>query len=193
MILLLTPVWAKADLQTSVRKYRYVQLPAVSLARLLPYEHLIQYFTSFNYILADHKVSQDFIKALILAESGANPRAVSNKEALGLGQILLATGKKAARDLYASRTNFRYVPKEKLRDLSREDLLDPAVNILLTCYLIAKYNYKFDGRLELVLSAWNAGEYTDSLALGQHAPYAETQELIGKVNGYYLGLLRQRR
>lgn len=193
IVLLLMPSWAGADLQSSVRKYRYVQLPPVSLARLHPYEHLIEYFTSFNYILPDHKVSKDFIKALILAESGANPRAVSAKDALGLGQILLATGKRAGRDLYGSKTNFRYVPKEKLRDLSREDLLDPAVNILLTCYLIAKYNYKFDGRLELVLSAWNAGEYTDSLALGQHAPYAETQELIGKVNGYYLHLLRQRR
>jgi soluble lytic murein transglycosylase-like protein len=84
------------------------------------------------------------------------------------------------------------VPKSQLKDISRKDLFDPAVNILLTCYLLAKYNYMFDGRLELVLSAWNAGENTDSLVAGKHAPYIETKDLIGKVNGYYLYLLRQK-
>lgn len=184
---------AQADLHSYVQKYQYAKVPEVSLEKLIPYEHLIQYFSSFNYFLPNHKVSKDFLRALILAESGGNPTAVSRKDALGLGQIILETGRRAAQDLYTSKTQFRYVPKEKLQDLSRQDLLDPAINILLTCYLIAKYNYKFDGKLELVLSAWNAGEYTDSLALGQHAPYAETQDLIGKVNGYYLYLLRQKR
>lgn len=183
---------AHADLNRYVEKYYDAKVSEKAIDRLAPYELYINYFTGFNYFLPNHKVSRDFLRALILAESGANADAVSAKNALGLGQILYPTGKKAAEELSQSKTNFLYVPKEKLRNLSREDLFDPAVNILLTCYLIAKYNYKFSGKLELVLSAWNAGEYTESLAMGQHAPYEETKDLIGKVNGYYLYLLKKR-
>jgi len=66
------------------------------------------------------------------------------------------------------------------------------MNILLTCYLISKYNYKFKGKLELVLTAWNAGENQKELAKGRVAPYLETQDLIGKVNSYYIDLLQKR-
>lgn len=184
---------AGADLSSYVEKYYDVNVSSKAIDRLGQYEHLINYFTSFNYFLPNHRVSRDFLRALILAESGGIAEAVSSKNALGLGQILLSTGRRAAEDLYQSKTQFLYVPKERLKNLSREDLFDPAVNILLTCYLIAKYNYKFNGRLELVLSAWNAGEYTDSLAMGQHAPYEETKDLIGKVNGYYIFFLKQRK
>lgn len=186
------PVSSHADLSAYIRKYQSSSVSNEALARLRNYNHLIDYFTSFNYFRPRYRVSADFVRALILAESGADPNAVSSKNAIGLGQIILTTGQMAARDLYGSNTSFRYVSKEKLRDLSRDDLFDPATNILLTCYLIAKYNHMFDGRLELVISAWNAGENTDSLASRKHAPYLETKELIGRVNGYYLYLLKQK-
>jgi len=182
----------QADLNSRLRKYRSIAISREQLHRIGRYDHLINYFTGFSYFRPRHRVSGDFIRALILAESGADSNAVSTKNAIGLGQIIPSTGRLAARELYASPTRFRYVSRERLRDLSQEDLFDPAINILLTCYLIAKYNYQFDGRLELVMSAWNAGEHTDSLAVGRHAPYAETEELIGKVNGYYLFLLKRK-
>lgn len=162
------------------------------LERIEQYNYLIDYFTSFSYFKPRYKVSGDFIRALILAESGGNQHAVSSKNAYGLGQIILTTGRMAAKELSTSDTLFRYIDRETLNNLQREDLFDPAINILLTCYLIAKYNHKFDGRLDLVVSAWNAGENTRSLSQGQHAPYSETKELIGRVNGYYLYLLRQK-
>jgi len=186
------PGSSQADLSEYIRKYRSTAVSAEALERLNHYNHLIDYFTSFSYFRPRYRVSADFIRALILAESGANPYAVSSKNAIGLGQIILTTGQMAARDLYGSSTHFRYVSKERLKDLSRDDLFDPATNILLTCYLIAKYNHMFDGRLDLVISAWNAGENTSSLAIGQHAPYLETKDLIGKVNGYYIYLLKQK-
>jgi len=186
------PGSTQANLTEYIRKYRTTAISPEALARLNHYNHLIDYFTSFSYFRPRYRVSADFIRALILAESGADPNAVSSKNAIGLGQIILTTGQMAARDLYGSSTHFRYVSKEKLKELSRDDLFDPATNILLTCYLIAKYNHLFNGRLELVLSAWNAGENTSSLAIGQHAPYLETKDLIGKVNGYYIYLLKQK-
>ena len=180
------------DLRTHVMRYKDVTLSSDALDEIRKYEYLVDYFTGFYYFSSRQKVSPEFVKALILAESAADPGAVSSKDALGLGQILISTGREAGQVLARSRVTFRYVSKEKLKNLSREDLFDPATNILLTCYLIAKYNYKFDGRLDLVLSAWNAGENTGSLARMQHAPYQETRNLIGKVNGYYLFLLKEK-
>jgi soluble lytic murein transglycosylase-like protein len=188
--LLTFPIAVKAELSSYVRKYNGVSLSSGQLDKLAQYSHLVDYFTSFSYFKPRYKVSPDFIKALILAESGCNPYAISPKEALGLGQILHATGRAAARKLYSDGRSFKYIDSQKLRDLKREDLFDPAINILLTCYLISKYNHRFDGKLDLVLSAWNAGENVDSLKIGLPAPYSETYNLIGKVNGYYLYLLQ---
>ncbi len=190
--LLVFPYTAMAELSTYVKKYNDVSISKAQLQRLAQYDHLIRYFSNFSYFKPRYKVSTHFIKALSLAESGGNPYAVSPKDALGLGQILHATGKEAARKLYSDGRNFKYINSDKLRDLQKEDLFDPAINILLTCYLISKYNHRFDGKLDLVVSAWNAGENVDSLKIGMPAPYSETHNLIGKVNGYYIFLLDQR-
>ena len=189
---LLPSIACASQLQQSLNKYAGTTVSQQALQRLAPYNHFINYYSQFSFFRPRHKVSPDFIRALIFAESNANPRAVSNKGARGLGQIIYTTGKQAAKEL--SRTNYRFysVSKQRLANLQEDDLFDPAVNILLTCYLIAKYNYKFDGKLELVLSAWNAGENLAILQKGQHAPYPETVDLIGKVNSYYLALLQKR-
>ncbi len=189
---LFTSSGVNGELSTYVRKYNDIKISREQLYRIEKFNHLIQYFSSFSYFRPRYKVSPDFIKALILAESAANENAVSPKNALGLGQIIHPTGKKAARDLYLSGRKFRYLNNQKLKNLQAEDLFDPAINILLTCYLISKYNYRFDGKLDLVVSAWNAGENVDSLKIGMPPPYSETYNLIGKVNGYYLYLLKLR-
>lgn len=187
------PAANSASLNSYVKKYNTVKISDKQLHKLSRYNHLIQYFSSFSYFKPRHKVSPDFIKALILAESGCNPNAVSDENAMGLGQIIHSTGKKAAKEIYSTGRNFRYLDTLKLRNLQKEDLFDPAINILLTCYLISKYNHRFNGKLDLVVSAWNAGENVDSLKIGLPAPYSETYNLIGKVNGYYLYLLQLQR
>ncbi len=180
----------QSSLYSAVRKYKNKQVSRKAIEKLAQYDHFIRYFAGFSYFIPSHKVSPDFIRALILAESGADHLAVSDKNALGLSQILFTTGMEAAKELAQSQTNFRYVSKENLANLQAIDLFDPAINILLTCYLVAKYNYKFDGKLDLVVSAWNAGEYTEALYQGRHAPYQETENLIGKINAYYLYFLK---
>ena len=159
---------------------------------MAPFNEYINYYSQFTFFRPRHKINPDFIRALILAESDANPRAVSSKGAMGLGQIIYSTGKQAAHELSRSHFSFRYISRDRLRNLQKRDLFDPQINILLTCYLISKYNYKFKGKLELVLTAWNAGEYQKELSKGRVASYPETQNLIGKVNSYYIDLLRRR-
>jgi soluble lytic murein transglycosylase len=182
-----------SQLKHSINKYKNVEVSHRAMKRLMPYNKLINKYAQYTFFRRHHKVSPDFIRALILAESSADPRAVSSKGAMGLGQIMFSTGKEAAIELAKSKFNFPYLNKQKLHHLQKEDLFDPAVNILLTCYLISKYNYKFNGKLELVLSAWNAGEYHKELNKGRPVPYRETHDLIGKVNGYYIDLLQKRR
>jgi peptidoglycan lytic transglycosylase len=191
LFVLLPSLGESTQLTESLEKYKGTQVTASALMRLRPFNKYINYYSQFTFFRARHKVSPDFIRALILAESDANPQAISNKGAMGLGQIIYTTGKQAAIELSRSQFQFQNVSKNKLRNLKKSDLLDPEINILLTCYLISKYNYKFQGKLELVITAWNAGEYQKELIKGKAAPYRETQNLIGKVNSYYIDLLRK--
>lgn len=182
-----------SQLEQSLNRYKNVAVSNQEMKRLSQYNRFINHFSQFTFFRKNHKVSPNFIRALILAESSANPLAVSPKGAMGLGQIIYTTGRQAAKELSKSNFQFRYITRQKLASLQKTDLFDPAINILLTCYLISKYNYKFNGRLELVISAWNAGEYHKELNKGQPVPYPETYNLIGKVNGYYIDLLRKDR
>ena len=191
--LLLVPVSGHSELVRSINKYKDINLSTERLNKIGRYQGLIEYFAGFTFFQPRHKVSPDFIRALILAESDANPTAISRKNAIGLGQIIASTGIEAGVELSKGTVDFHNISSARLSNLSEQDLYDPAVNILLTCYLIAKYNYKFNGQLALVLSAWNAGENIKELKQGQYAPYQETHELIGKVNGYYLCLLQQKK
>lgn len=187
----LAPFPAAASLKHYVTKYREIQVSAEQEKRLSRYNYLIEYFSAFSYFKRRHKVNPDFIRALILAESNAYPRAKSNKNALGLTQITYATGRQAASELARKTIYFRYVSKKKLKNLRPNDLYNPAVNILLACYLIAKYNAQHKGKLDLVVSAWNAGEY--SIINNRPAQNRETLNHIGKVNGYFICFLHKKR
>jgi soluble lytic murein transglycosylase-like protein len=81
------------------------------------------------------------------------------------------------------------VNNDRLRNLTPRDLYDPAVNLLLASFLIAQYNVEFDGRLDLVVAAWNAGK--GAVKNGRPPAYGETLDLIGKVNAYFVFFLQQ--
>ena len=184
------PRAAAASLTSYVKKYRAIRVSPEQEKRLARYRCLIEYFAAFSYILPHHKVNPDFIRALILAESNGDAMARSNRDARGLTQIIYATGRQAAQELLQKRIRFRYVSRRKLANLRPADLYNPAVNILLACYLIAKYNYQHQGKLDLVVSAWNAGEY--SIVGNKPAQYKETLNHIGKVNGYFIYFLKEK-
>ncbi len=177
-----------ASLNQYVRKYKQVNISATQLKKISRYNYLINYFSSFAYVRPNHKVNGDFIRALMLAESNGDPNATSSKDARGLCQITYPTGKRAANELAAKNIHFRHISTRKLHNLKPKDLYNPAINILLTCYLISKYNYNFKGKLDLVVAAWNAGE--NSIVNNRPPQYKETLNLIGKVNGYFVYFLK---
>jgi soluble lytic murein transglycosylase-like protein len=191
--ILLVPATSHCELTKAINKYKDVSLSSQRLDKIGRYHEIIEYFSGFTFFQPRHKVSPDFIRALILAESNGNPQAISHKNAIGLAQIIPSTGIEAGKELSKGTVDFHNVSRQRLGSLTEQDLFDPEVNILLAYYLIAKYNYRFQGQLPLVLSAWNAGENIKELKQGQYAPYPETLDLIGKVNGYYNYLLQQKK
>lgn len=177
---------------------RYVQRMAhatpsrTTRRRLRRYEPYIQYFSGLSYTRPGITVNADFVRALIAAESSARPAITSAKGAVGLMQILPETGRRAGRELYASGYDFQFVRRHRLYYVTARDLKDPAINILIGCYLLDRYNRQFGNNLARTVSAWNAGPHR----VQQHGgtpPYRETLTLIGRVNAYYRYFRRLRR
>ncbi len=115
------------------------------------------------------------LTALIATESGFNPAAVSPKGALGLMQIMPDTA-------------LRYGVAPDGTQSQRKKLFDPATNIRAgTRYLRDLLNL-FNGRLELALAAYNAGEGAVLRAGQQIPPYAETRNYVKTVLQLYAAL-----
>jgi soluble lytic murein transglycosylase-like protein len=120
------------------------------------FDHLISEFSG------KYQVDFALIKAMIRAESGFNPYAVSRKGAKGLMQLMPGT---------ALRMNVVdvYNPKQNI---------DGGVRYVK--YLLSLFN----NDLRLSLAAYNAGENLVS-ELRTIPPYRETVDYIRKVQSYY--------
>jgi len=154
------------------------------LLRLYQLDPYIRYFTARTYGPRDTTVPADYIRALILTESGGNWLAQSGKGARGLTQIMPATAREALRELASHGDEYAFVDDTLLEDFSDEDLYDPAINILIACHITAKYRARYKESTELVVSAWNAGP----TAVARHGyrppPYIETLTSIARVENY---------
>lgn len=110
-----------------------------------------------------HDVEPALIKAIIMAESSYNPRAVSSRGAKGLMQIMPIT----ARALGVG-----------------ADLFDPRNNIDCGVRYFKKLLDRYDGRIELALAAYNAGSAKVKKYRGI-PPFKVTRHYIKKVLIYY--------
>jgi soluble lytic murein transglycosylase-like protein len=106
-------------------------------------------------------VSSSLVKAVIKAESGGNPQAVSSAGAKGLMQLMPATAK----------------------GLGVNNPLNPAENIAGGSKYLGQLMKKYRGNKELALAAYNAGSGTVA-KYGGVPPYKETQNYVKKVLKY---------
>src|SRR3989304_2063400 len=83
--------------------------------------------------------------------------ALARFGARGVTQILPSTARSVLRTLASMDHDFRYIDEGVFERFEPDDLHDPALNILIACYLTATYQAMYDGRTDLVISAWNAG------------------------------------
>jgi len=148
------------------------------MSRLAHLEPYIRYFTSLAYGPNDARVSPDYIRALILTESSGHVTARSGKGARGLTQIIPSTARTVMRKLSQIDYDFLYVDEGVFEDFQVEDLYDPALNILIACYLSATYHGWYEGSTELVVSAWNAGPGAVARYGNAVPPYKETRSMI---------------
>jgi len=126
---------------------------------------------SYSDDMFDHYISEasrhygiDFflIKALIKVESDFNPKAVSQKGAKGLMQIMPF--------------NFEH--------LSIRDPFNPKENIMGGAKYLKRLLLQYKGRLPLALAAYNAGpKAVDKYK--RIPPYRETENYVKKVMKYY--------
>ena len=109
-----------------------------------------------------YEVDPALIKAIIMAESGFNPNAVSKRGAKGLMQLMPATA----------------------RALGVEDIFDPEHNIKGGVQYFKKLLNRYKGNVHLSLAAYNAG-ITKVRKYKGIPPYKATQSYIKKVFKYY--------
>ncbi|MEW6685696.1 MAG: lytic transglycosylase domain-containing protein [Candidatus Edwardsbacteria bacterium] len=111
---------------------------------------------------AKYCLDPSLIKAVIEAESGFNPKAVSSKGAMGLMQIM---------------------PETVMR-FSVNDPFDPAENIEAGTHYLREMLDKFEGATELALAAYNAGPKR-VIWYGEIPPFPETQKYVSGIISQY--------
>jgi len=103
-------------------------------------------------------VDADFIRSVIRAESGSNPKAVSRKGAQGLMQLMPATATK----------------------LGVKDSFDPAQNVNGGTQFLRELLEKYNGDAAKALAAYNAGPHRVQQYNGV-PPYRETRVYVASV------------
>ena len=115
-------------------------------------------------------VQAELVRAVIVVESGFNPRAISRRGAVGLMQLLPSTARR-----YGAFNAF-----------------DPEQNIRAGAHYLADLITRYGkDKLELVLAAYNAGEGAVARYGGRIPPYKETRAYVPNVLRMYRALLVQ--
>ena len=130
----------------------------------------------------DHGIDPAWVLATIRMESAFRPRARSSAGALGLMQIMPATGRRIARPA-------------GVRHRGNRTLLDPGKNIRLGAYYLRHLLDRMHGNPTLASASYNAGPHRTErwLAAGEglepelwveFVPYTETRQYVKRVMEY---------
>lgn len=111
----------------------------------------------------NHGVDPTLVKAVMKAESNFNPQAISPKGAQGLMQLMPDTA----------------------RHMSVYDPFDPDDNIRGGTRYLRLLDETFQGNLELILAAYNAGPNRVKEHNMNIPPFEETRNFIKRVKHYY--------
>lgn len=143
------------------------------LARYLTqHPNLKKYEPLVNQAAQEFAVEPALLKAVMAAESGFNPNAVSPKGAIGLMQLMPATA-------------MRYGLQADRKKNIQQKLTDPKTNIWLAARYLSDLGKLFDGKLDLVAASYNAGEGAVQKYNNAIPPYPETRSYVEIVTRIY--------
>ena len=117
-------------------------------------------------------VDTALLKAVMAAESGFDPDAISPKGAVGLMQIMPATAE-------------RYGLRADQQKSIEEKLTDPGTNIRLGARYLRDLQRMFPDQQDLVLASYNAGEGAVQQYKNTIPPYPETRNYVQLVTQIY--------
>lgn len=134
------------------------------------------YRSSIEHHARRHGLDPLLVAALIRQESEFDPDAVSSAGAIGLMQVMPATGRQLGRTL-------------KLGTVTRHSLQRPATNLAIGTYYLARLLERHQGRVEAALAAYNAGptrvpiwlgwgDYREPAEFTETIPLAQTREYV---------------
>lgn len=139
--------------------------------RLVNHPNIAKYEPAIRAAALRHGLDPQLVKALIAVESGFEPTAVSEKGAIGLMQIIPATGE-------------RYGVKADRKKSVEAKLLDPVLNLEIGTRYLSDLRKMFVDRPELVLAAYNAGENAVIRNRNSIPPYPETVAYVKLVDQF---------
>jgi soluble lytic murein transglycosylase-like protein len=141
-------------------------------ARFAQHPNLKKYEPLLKLASLEFSVELHLLKAVMAAESGFNPDAVSPKGAIGLMQVMPATAQR-----YGLAGDKKKSLEQKLRD--------PKTNIRLGARYLSELAKRFPGQRDLVIASYNAGEGAVRQYKNAIPPYAETRNYVQLVSELY--------
>lgn len=131
----------------------------------------------------EYNLDPYLVASIINVESKFDKDAISQKDARGLMQISPSTGKWASEVL-------------EIENYNEDILFDPDTNIRIGTWFLSTLFKEFDGNLDLVLAAYNAGsgnvnkwlsdeKYIDDKNNLAIIPFKETEDYLVRVNKSY--------
>jgi soluble lytic murein transglycosylase len=127
----------------------------------------------------DHRMNPALVSAIVFTESGFNPAAESHKGAVGLMQIMPATGQWVAEQMM-------------LRNFTLSELTDPDINLKIGIWYLAYLKQYFHENDYLALASYNAGHryvsgwvengiWNGDTVKIEQIPFPETKKYVLKV------------
>lgn len=139
---------------------------------LSQHPNLKKYEKLLNDAANEFNLDPALLKAVMAAESGFNPNAVSPKGAVGLMQLMPATAERFG--LQADR-----------KKTVAQKLTDPKTNIRLGARYLRVLRDMYPNQQHLVLASYNAGEGAVQKYNNAIPPFAETKNYVKLVTQFY--------
>jgi soluble lytic murein transglycosylase-like protein len=138
---------------------------AEAILSLRPATYTTPFDLTIQTVAQRHRVDPLLLHAVIRQESGYRKSIRSHAGAIGLMQIMPATGASLG--------------------VASPDLVIPESNVDAGARLLKKLYHKYNGNFQLVLAAYNAGEGAVQKYGNQIPPYTETQNYVKSVLAHY--------